>query len=416
MSNLFRACRLLLLLACLAGGAAGGTGARRAVPVHRVRAGSLYDAGRQIGRLARDQILRWTRMDEFGRTAKWCAGDGRAAFERLKADNARAFPEYVDEMRGLADGSGATLDEIWIANLTPELEPLLPPAHATARVDHCTDIFGHNTTGSGPRTVVQGHNEDWSTEIKQLWYFTVVEPLEGANFSACAGMSYPGTLLGYAPTWSPHGIYSTQNTLFPKTTRAHGLACTFVQRRATCGRGVTTLDAFAARLHTRGWAAGASLNVVDLDLARGGAHQTMANIEVYEDQFSRLDVDTNYSHENMFKHLGVPDAGDNSTEHRQSRIDRLPAPHSVADVANILGDTADAAYPLYRTITLASLILDGATGVLSVWVDSNPAETRPVFAFPLASFFSPSPALEGDGTVLLSRDSEVDGGVSHPYV
>ena len=388
---------LLLLLAWLAGAeAAGGTGAR-AVPVHRVRAHSLYDAGRQIGRLARDQIKRWTRMDEFARTAAWCAGPGAAAFARLKADNTHAFPEYVSEMRGLADGSGVTLDEIWIANLTPELEPLLPPA--TARVDHCTDIFAHvppqdaHNTSTGThtgttRTVVQGHNEDWSEAVKPLWYFTVVEPLPGANFSACAGMSYPGTLVGYAPTWSPHGIYSTQNTLFPKTTRARGLACTFVQRRATCGRGVTTLDAFAARLHTRGWAAGASLNVVDLDLGRGGVHQTMANIEVYEDQFSRLDVETNYSHENMFKHLDVPDAGDNSTEHRQSRIDRLPVPHSTADVANILGDTADAVYPLYRKITLASFILDGATGVLSVWVDSNPAVARPVFAWPLTSFFS----------------------------
>lgn len=360
--------------------------------VHRVRAASLYDAGRQIGTLARDQILRWMELDEFQRTAQFVApgAPGAAAFAQIKSDNARAFPEYVDEMRGLADGSGATLDQIWIANLTPELESLMQADASAGQFDagHCTDIFAHH---DGPGShVVQGHNEDWSEAIKPLWYFSVVEPLPGANFSACAGMSYPGTLLGYAPTWGANGIYSTQNSLFPNTTRAYGLACTFVQRMATCGSHIKTIDDFATTLHTGNWAAGASLNVVDLDFAGHGRNQKMANIEVYEDGFSRLDVPTNYSHENMFKHLVEGervDAGDNSTEHRQARIDQLPAPKCAHDIAQILGDTSDADYPLYRPITLTSLILDGATGVLQVWVNSNPATTPPEFSWPLASFF-----------------------------
>ena len=141
-------------------------------------------------------------------------------------------------MRGLADGSGATLDQIWIANLTPELESLLPPP-SSGRTGHCTDIFAHSNdvhaTGGGrfdssnnssSSSVVLGHNEDWSEEVKPLWYFSVLEPAgAGANFSACAGMNYPGTLLGYGSTWNAHGIYSTQNSLFPSPTRAWGLAC-----------------------------------------------------------------------------------------------------------------------------------------------------------------------------------------------
>jgi hypothetical protein len=146
----------------------------------------------------------------------------------------RARPRYVDEMRGLADGSGTTLDQIWIANLTPELESLLPTSKS-GRTGHCTDIFAHSNdtevTGRGNGSVALGHNEDWSEEVKPLWYFSVLEPIGGvaaANFSSCAGMSYPGTILGYGSTWNAHGIYSTQNSLFPSPTRAWGLSCAWV--------------------------------------------------------------------------------------------------------------------------------------------------------------------------------------------
>ena len=108
-------------------------------------------------------------------------------------------------------------------------------------------------------------------------------------------------------------------------------------------------------------------------------------------------VAANYSHENMFKHLPAGervDTGDNSTVHRQARIDALPVPRSAADVARILGDTADAAFPVYRDITLTTMVLDGATGVLDVWVDANPATAAagPDFSWNLTSFFVAAPS------------------------
>ena len=43
-------------------------------------------------------------------------------------------------------------------------------------------------------------------------------------------------------------------------------------------------------------------------------------------------------------------------------------------------------YPLYRNITLTSLILDGATSKLSVWVDANPSspDAAPSFVWDLS--------------------------------
>lgn len=58
------------------------------------------------------------------------------------------------------------------------------------------------------------------------------------------------------------------------------------------------------------------------------------------------------THENMYKHL-VPLKGqrrDESSVHRAARIAQLPGPTDVPSALAILGDTADAAYPIYRFV------------------------------------------------------------------
>lgn len=180
---------------------------------YKIKAHSLYDAGYQHGVLAAKEINAWFTLDEFQATLDFVRNEGADAFSAFKRDNSAAFPELVDEMRGIADGAKVSLDYVWIANLTPELESLIPPK-TRQRVDnngHCTDLFTYGSDGRA----IQGHNEDWSEAVKPLWYLLSIEALPGANFTSCAGLAYPGTLLGYAPTWSSLGIYSTQNTLFP---------------------------------------------------------------------------------------------------------------------------------------------------------------------------------------------------------
>ena len=344
------------------------------IPFYKISASSLYDAGYQLGQKASTQIKQWVQLTEFKTTESFVQhGAGALAFHNLKRDNTAAFPEYLEEMKGLAKGANVTLDQIWIANLTPELEALQPTVQ---KIDHCTDIYSHDEKTDA---VIHGHNEDWSTAVKKLWYLASIVPSsKDANFTACAGMSYPGTLLGYAATWSKH-MYSTQNTLFPKTTKNQGLACTFVQRRAVCGKSTTSLNETVNLLHTGNWAASASINLISLNKNQG---PRMANVEAYENGFSVYQISNNgnYSHMNMFKHLKLGqqmDRGDYSTEHRQERINALQAPKCVKDIANILGDHEDVKYPIYRDITLATLILDGYNNILRIWIDANPRDNEP---------------------------------------
>merc|ERR1740121_2542266 len=104
----------------------------------------------------------------------------------------------------------------------------------------------------------------------------------------------------------------------------------------------------------------------------------MANMEIHEDQHAVQEVTEsmgNYSHFNMYKELqpGLLDDFQPSTVHRQARIDKLPASHSVNDVMNRLSDTADKDYPVWRNITVGTFVLDGSSGILRTWHDTPAA-------------------------------------------
>merc|ERR1719277_1853102 len=95
-----------------------------------------------------------------------------------------------------------------------ELEALMPDNWIKKHANHCSDFYYLH-----PHTLdVLGHahNEDWGGSAKEFYYYVKYTALPGANFSSCAGLSYPGTLIGWAPTWNEHGVFLTQNTLYPR--------------------------------------------------------------------------------------------------------------------------------------------------------------------------------------------------------
>ena len=179
------------------------------------------------------------------------------------------------------------------------------------------------------------------------------------------------------------------NSLFPHQNRADGLAAAFVQRAAVCES--SSMEEMVARLSTTGWSSGASLNLATLASASASASPAMANLETWEDLHALTPVATNYTHENMYKSdvfRGRLDSVDASTAHRQRRLDELPAPRTPRDVADRLGDTQDAQYPIYRDTTLASLVLDGGARSLTVWEGCNPASSKPAHTWNLTTFFA----------------------------
>ena len=121
----------------------------------------------------------------------------------------------------------------------------------------------------------------------------------------------------------------------------------------------------------------------------------MANVEIYEASrasrcsHGRAAIGANYSHFNRFKEMtAVEDDGHRlSSSHRQARVDALPGVRTSGDIRSRLSDTADAAYPLFRNMTISSLVLDGTSGMLDAWCCGHrPLDSPPTYRWSLLSF------------------------------
>jgi hypothetical protein len=359
-------------------------------PLFTIKALSLRDAGLQHGTLAGDRIRGWMDSGEMLAVKNFSLGTGNSAFRQMIADNTRVFPEVVSELEGIAEGANLPVESIWAGTLLSEMESLMPHS---SRVGHCSDIYAV-ADGGYAAGFAHGHHVDGPGPVHDYFYYVSYVAEAGADFASCAGLVYPGNTVGWAPTWNAEGMYLTQNSLFPLRTRAGGLGSMFVQRQAICGlskerRG---MDTVVAGLMRGGLSSGASVNLVDLKERR------MASVELHEDAASVRAVGpagvassvANYSHFNMYKELevGRADAPNNSTLHRQARVDEMPPPRTLGDVKATLSDAADAEYPIFRGMTLASLALDGSTGSLDVWCCGDAAAAAPpAYRWNVLSFF-----------------------------
>ena len=201
-------------------------------PIFRIRAATHFDAGLQHGRLASALIQGWLATEEMRGLVRFVEGDGKDALANVMRDNTKFAPHLAEELRGIAEGAGVPLPHIWVANSINELESLQDANSTTARrAGHCSDLYAVPAGGTAAG-FAHGHNEDWPGPIRNFWYLLAVNATTPSHgLSSCAGMIYPGGLPGWASTWNAHGIFLTQNSLFPATSRRRGLISAFVQRQ-----------------------------------------------------------------------------------------------------------------------------------------------------------------------------------------
>ena len=76
-------------------------------------------------------------------------GSGNDAFEQIKADSGKFYPEYKEELEGIAKGANVSLQKVWAMNMLSELEnlPDFKPKTCSRKGSklllsgHCTDVF-----------------------------------------------------------------------------------------------------------------------------------------------------------------------------------------------------------------------------------------------------------------------------------
>jgi hypothetical protein len=170
-----------------------------AFPLLEVR-GGYHEIGYHIGRRFRTSIhsviaRRRTWFDQLMQVLGTPAGRVRAA-ELLRLTRSH-FPQYLAEVRGMAEGAGISFAAMWAITIKSELLAL------AAEPPGCSTLFF-----AGKDSSWLCHNEDGHAAYADLMFMVRVHPPSGISFIS---MVYPGTLTGNGPALNSRGIVQTTN-------------------------------------------------------------------------------------------------------------------------------------------------------------------------------------------------------------
>ncbi|HLF26262.1 MAG TPA: C45 family peptidase [Anaerolineae bacterium] len=126
------------------------------------------------------------------------------------------MPQYVEELRGMAEGSGVDFEDILVCNCLEELT-------SDMLFERCTVVaFNNDHTVDGH--VYLGHNEDWLPHDQDLQYLVRAEPEGELPFLALA---YGGLLCNIG--FNAAGIAQCINSVYPTGVRL-GIPRVFIGR------------------------------------------------------------------------------------------------------------------------------------------------------------------------------------------
>ncbi|XP_050418440.1 beta-alanyl-dopamine/carcinine hydrolase [Patella vulgata] len=276
--------------------------------------------------------------------------EGRELYDIFLKATEDSYPQYCRELRGISDGSGVPFEMLFLLNISPEVRRHLE-REATPKVeaDGCSDIFLNS-----PNLKLLVHNEDCSPLVKQYGYMlnTKIDDVEGKErFMA---FCYPGILPGPAFAVNGDGMVITVDGLYPERVTLGAPPRYFVNRslmRMTDIDSAKTL----ARNAGHGMAFGFCANISSirnteqswaLEIAPGHPN---AGIQIHTIE-EGTELNPNYYFRcNSYMHSTVEEEYDLCSTHRMLRAQELPAPKSLHDILNILGDTHHDLYPIFKT-------------------------------------------------------------------
>ncbi len=122
---------------------------------------------------------------------------GRLVSGELKRLVQKYYPQYLEELTGMADGAGIAFPALWAISVKSELGAL------EKENPGCSTIFYHR----GDKMWLF-HNEDGHTAYRDRMFLVKVHPPSGVSFIS---LVYPGTLTGNGPSLNNRGVVQTTN-------------------------------------------------------------------------------------------------------------------------------------------------------------------------------------------------------------
>ncbi|MFD1793757.1 C45 family autoproteolytic acyltransferase/hydrolase [Ochrobactrum teleogrylli] len=263
------------------------------------------------------------------RTHAWAVVTGFRDSERVQTALAlteKHFPNYLDELTGLADGLDLPFESVFAWNCRGDVWALSP--------DGCTTV---QTPGSQQGVA---HNEDGDPGLRTGCAIATVQPDQGRAFSAFV---YPASIPGHTFALNDAGLVMTVNNIRSRQS-GNGLP-RMVLTRALLD--CTSLDEAINLLR-----ASPRSGAFHLTLARPGEPEILS-VEFTHGDVSVIPVAKQSCHANHLIHdtmIAEKQVVTGSSLSRQERGDEMLALCGTisADPLTILRDTQRTALPIYR--------------------------------------------------------------------
>ena len=160
--------------------------------------GSHYEVGFAVGKTMRQSIINLLTREKASLGKKFVHYvDMLPPF--IDATR-RYFPQYMDEVRGIADGAGVDFQTLFFTNCREVIDYAGSPRTA----DHCTIV----AIPYGNQYVI-GHNEDWDAESLEILYIFDAS-IDGVHIF---GLNYGDSVMGDSVSVTSHGLIQAVNDL-----------------------------------------------------------------------------------------------------------------------------------------------------------------------------------------------------------
>lgn len=294
--------------------------------------GSNYEVGFTIGKASRAGTMQV--LDNSKKIFKNDYQRRLAESRPFQEQTLKYFPQYMDELRGMADGAQVVFDDLFLSNNreVADFDPfILDP-------NHCTII-------AVPRgnSYLLGHNEDWDASSLPLLYLIDAT----INGTKIFGLNYANNILGDAVSVNGYGLVQAVNELFHQDEQL-GVPKNFIARAILDCR---TLEEAEKIMKNIPRAAG--FNHV---LVQG---QRLWNIESSAKEYVIEKVENEkYVHTNHYiTELARIDKGNPESKQRYEKVKQhLSATNSVAEIKQLLSNRNDPC--ICKENTIGSVVID----------------------------------------------------------
>ncbi len=168
--------------------------------------GDHYAIGAALGEAAANALREVVPAIERFRALKTNLAAGRA-LDELESAARRAFPEFMREIDGIADGAGVDFKDVWLWNCRGDFAG--GGEQGPAALAGCTTVM---VPGSEDVPGVIGHNEDDQPELDGCCFIARIEPDDAPAF---VSFYSPGLLPGHTFAVNDSGLVQTINHIRP---------------------------------------------------------------------------------------------------------------------------------------------------------------------------------------------------------